>query len=116
MDNESAHLPLKPLDFGILLVLSKGEEYGYQIVKRVAEAGAGGVTLAPSNLYNVLERMIQAGLVEDRGRRAQEGRPPRRYYGITGLGRLVAAAEAARLREVLRYAGELDLIEDTGAL
>ena len=103
-------LPLKPLDFSVLLVLAEDEEYGYQIVKRIAEADAGGISLAPSNLYNVLDRMIAAGLVEDRGRRSQDARPPRRYYGITALGRDVVSAEAGRLQELVRSAARLDLL------
>ena len=108
------HLPLKPLDFSVLLVLVEHEEYGYQIVKRIAEVEVGEIRLAPSNLYNVLDRMIEAGLVEDRGRRSQDDRPPRRYYGITPLGRQVVSAEAARLREVVRLADRLDLIPERG--
>lgn len=104
------HLPLKPLDFGVLLVLVEGEEYGYQIVKRIADVDAGGIKLAPSNLYSVLDRMIDAGLVEDRGRRAEGEGPSRRYYGITELGRQVVSSEAARLDRVLLAAARLQLI------
>ena len=109
-DDVSAHLPLKPLDFSVLLVLAERDEYGYRIVKRIADEDLGGIRLAPSNLYHVLSRMIDAGLVEDRGRRAHGDRPPRRYYGITALGRSVVAGEAARLKEVIRAAARLDLI------
>jgi PadR family transcriptional regulator PadR len=109
-DDVSSQLPLKPLDFSVLLVLVEGDEYGYRIVKRIADEDLGGIRLAPSNLYHVLNRMIEAGLVEDRGRRAQDDRPPRRYYGITTLGRRVVAAEAARLEGVVRAAARLDLL------
>jgi len=109
-EDVEGHLPVKPLDFAVLLVLSEGEEYGYRIVQAIAEEAAGGIRLAPSNLYNVLDRMITAGLVEDRGRRAEGDRPPRRYYGITALGRRVATAEAARLAEVMRSVERLDLL------
>ena len=108
------HLPLKPLDFSVLLVLVEDEEYGYQMVKRIAETRAGEIRLAPSNLYNVLDRMIEAGLVEDRGRRSQDDRPPRRYYGITALGRRVVSAEASRLQAVVRSAARLDLLPEHG--
>ena len=108
----SDHLPVKPLDFSVLLVLVEREEYGYQIVKRIAEVDAGEIRLAPSNLYNVLDRMIAAGLVEDRGRRTQDDRPPRRYYGITALGRQVVSAEAARLQALVRSAARLELIQE----
>ncbi len=109
---EPGHRPLKPLDFSVLLVLAEREDYGYQIVKRIADADAGGIRLAPSNLYNVLDRMIDAGLVEDLGQRPQEARPARRYYGITEHGRQVVSAEAQRLRAVVRFAVRLDLLRE----
>jgi len=104
----SDHLPLKPLDLGILVVLSRGAEYGYRIVKELAEPEAGGIRLSPSNLYTVLDRMERAGLVADEGRRIQEDRPPRRFFGITPVGRAVLEAELARVRAVLRAAGSAD--------
>ena len=100
----SQHLPLKPLDLGILIVLDRGAEYGYEIVKRVAEAEAGGLRLSPSNLYNVLDRMVRDGLVEDRGREARKDGPPRRFFAITPLGREVLEAEMVRVREIVRAA------------
>ena len=106
----SDHLPLKPLDLGILIVLARGADYGYQIVRQLAEPEAGGIRLSPSNLYTVLDRMERAGLVEDLGRRPQEDRPPRRFFGITALGRAVLEAELVRMRAVVRAAG----VGDTG--
>jgi len=108
------HLPLKPLDFSVLLVLAEGEEYGYRIVQRISEDAGGAIRLAPSNLYGVLDRMMSAGLVEDRGRRAHGDRPPRRYYGITLLGRAVVSAEVGRLQRMVRAAARLDLVPDRG--
>ncbi len=104
----ASHLPVKPLDLGILIVLERGRDYGYQIVKRVAEPAAGGLRLSPSNLYHVLDRMIRDGLVEDLGREARDDGPPRRFFGITPLGRAVLDAELARVRAVVRAAGTAD--------
>ncbi len=98
----SDHLPLKPLDMGILVVLSERADYGYQIVKRIQRPEAGGLRLAPSNLYNVLDRMIRTGLVEDLGRESRADGPPRRFFGISALGRDVLAAEMVRVGAVLR--------------
>lgn len=106
----SGHRPLKPLDFSVLLVLAQQEDYGYRIVQRIAEPEAGGVRLAPTNLYNVLDRMIDAGLVQDLGTRREGSRPVRRYYGITDLGRERVAAEARRLAVVLASAERLNLL------
>lgn len=107
------HLPLKAPDLAILLVLSRGPSYGYGIVKSVAEASAGAVHMAPGNLYQVLDRMLTAGLV----REAEADEVPatdddgrRRWYVITGLGRRVAEAEAHRLDTVLGTARSLGLL------
>jgi DNA-binding PadR family transcriptional regulator len=106
------HLPLKALDFSVLLVLSEGEQYGYGLVKRIAEAEAGGIRLAPSNLYYVLDRMMAAGLVEETeaGADGEEDDRRRRWYRITTLGRRVLEAEAERLSAVVRTAERLRLV------
>lgn len=112
-----SHLPLKPLDFAILLVLAREPSYGYGMVKAVSDESAGAIRLAPGNLYQVLDRMIGAGLV----REAETGEIPiedederRHYYALTGLGRRVAAAEASRLRAVMGTADALGLVPEGG--
>lgn len=104
--------PMKPLEFSVLLVLAEGEEYGYGIVKRIAEDAAGRIRLAPSNLYYVLDRMMAGGLVEEAetGGDATADAVRRRYYRITPAGRVAAAEEARRLAEVVRTAERLDLV------
>lgn len=109
MSEVADHLPLKALDLSLLMVLSEGPDYGYGLVKRIAEADMGAITLAPSNLYYVLDRMMKAGLVDEaedvEGGDGDDDR--RQYYRITALGRRVAAAEASRLSEVVRTARRL---------
>jgi DNA-binding PadR family transcriptional regulator len=100
------HLPLKPLELSVLLVLCEGPEYGYGIVQRIADEDMGAIRLAPSNLYYVLDRMLTAGLVTEAGTEEPSGGAVRRrYYAITPLGRSVAEAEAGRLAAVVRTAG-----------
>ncbi|MGH7577002.1 MAG: PadR family transcriptional regulator [Longimicrobiales bacterium] len=94
-------LPLKPLEFSILLALAEADRYGYDIVKRIAERSGGGVKLAPGNLYQVLDRLIDGALIEPK-RRPDRSNERRRYYGITAFGRRVMAAEAARLEGVMQ--------------
>jgi DNA-binding PadR family transcriptional regulator len=107
------HLPLRPLDFSLLLVLSEGDEYGYGLVKRIAEHEAGAIRLAPSNLYYVLDRMMNAGLVTELdGTEADEDGARRRWYRITALGRRVLAAEAKRLAAVVKTAERLRLVTE----
>lgn len=107
-DDPTELLPLKPLEFSILVALSEEERYGYALSKRLAEDALGAIALAPGNLYQVLDRMIERGLIEERDRTdPEDGR--RRWYGVTPWGRRVAAAEAARLRAVVRTADGLGL-------
>jgi DNA-binding PadR family transcriptional regulator len=103
-------LPLKPLEFAILVALAEGESYGYGIVKRIGERSGGGVRLAPGNLYQVLDRLIGAELIEAVVGEVSERR---RYYGLTRFGRRVASAEAARLRDLLHTAEVLDLLPES---
>ena len=93
-------LPLRPLEFSILLVLSRDEQYGYALAKMLAEDEHGSIRLAPGNLYQVLDRMIRAGLVREAARRPAAGarNERRRYYAITELGLDVASLEADRIR------------------
>jgi DNA-binding PadR family transcriptional regulator len=102
-------LPLRPLEFSILLALAEEDRYGYDIVKRIAERSGGGVRLAPGNLYQVLDRLIDAGVIETRMRRDQQDER-RRYYGITAFGQRVVAAEAARLEELMRTVRDLAIL------
>jgi DNA-binding PadR family transcriptional regulator len=106
-------LPLKPLEFSILVALVDEEHYGYALAGRLARQDMGAIRLAPGNLYHVLDRMIAAGLVEERVRADLEDER-RRWYGITSWGRAVAAAEAARLRALLATAERLALAPEGG--
>ena len=102
-------LPLKPLDFSILITLAEGEQYGYSLAKRLAEQGSGAIRLPPSNLYHVLDRLIAAGLIRSTG--TDDAADERRqYFAITPFGRRAAAAEARRLRYVMETAERLNLL------
>lgn len=111
--NASGHrLPLTALDLQILLVLAQGDLYGYAIMKAL-EAQSEGI-LAPGigSLYRVLGRLMDLGWVEETdaspGKEGESHRgKPRRYYGLTDLGRGVAADEIRRLGKVVRQAEAL---------
>jgi DNA-binding PadR family transcriptional regulator len=91
-----AHLPLRPGEFFVLAVLRAGPLHGYGIVQEVTARTLGRIRLRPGNLYRVLDRMMERGLVEVAERRpSREDDDERRtYYRCTGLGRRVAVAEA----------------------
>jgi DNA-binding PadR family transcriptional regulator len=97
------YLPLTTAEFQILLSLAGGELHGYAIMQDVAAATQGKVRLGPGTLYRSIKGLLVAGLIEERGDRPDPALDDerRRYYQLTNLGRRVAAAEAARLDELV---------------
>ena len=98
---ESSNGPLKPAELFVLAVLRNGPLHGYGLVQEVALLSQGRIRIRPGNLYRVLDRMLERGLLEIDGRRT-EGDERRTYYRITALGRRVAHAEAQLLAAVVR--------------
>lgn len=106
-------LPLKPVVFQVLLSLADGERHGYAIVQDIADRSSARMQIEPGNLYRTLRFMLDVGLIDESDRRpapdADDER--RRYYRITAFGRRVAAAEAARLVEVVADARARNLLK-----
>lgn len=98
-----SHLPLKPVDLQLLLVLAEGERHGYALVQAVEERTDGLVALDPGNLYRLLKRLLAEGLVAESERRpaADLAGERRRYYRLTALGDRVLAAELRRLQALV---------------
>lgn len=98
--------PLTPAVFHILLAIADGEKHGYGIMQEVSARTGGKVVLGPGTLYGTINRMLEAGLIEESGERGDPalGDERRRYYRITRAGRRAAVAEAERLHELLRVA------------
>jgi DNA-binding PadR family transcriptional regulator len=103
MSDARRFLPLKPVEFVLLLVLVEGEQHGYALAGEIAARTEDLVRLAPGNLYRVIRRLEDDGLIAESGRRPapELDDERRRYYRITPLGADVAAAEARRLRALL---------------
>jgi len=103
-----ARLPLKGRVFAILLLLAEAPRHGYAIMRELQASGAEPLPPGPATLYRTLRDMQEDGLITSRqGALEDSGGPPRRYYALSGFGRRVAAAEAARLRGLVRRAGAL---------
>jgi len=98
-------LPLRPVEFHILLSLTAGERHGYGIIQDIVERGDAPVPDV-GTMYRALARMVEAALIEASARRpAPDADDERRnYYRITALGRRVAEAEARRLAALTRAA------------
>jgi len=75
-------------------------------MKGVTGGSEGTVRLGPGTLYGALKRLLEDGLVEEAGERAdpEQRDERRRYYRLTSVGRSVARAEAERLDALVRVA------------
>ena len=105
-------LPLRPVEFDILLSLAVGERHGYGIIQ---DAEARGDAPAPDvgTLYRALRRLQDQRFIEASGKRpARDLDDDRRnYYRITSLGLRVARAEARRVAALARAARIGGLLE-----
>jgi DNA-binding PadR family transcriptional regulator len=105
-------LPLRPVEFEVLLSLAAGERHGYGIIQ---DADARGLARPPDvgTLYRALRRMEDQGLIRASERRqaADAGDERRNYYRITPLGLRVARAEARRFAALARAARIGGLLE-----
>ena len=99
----ASFLPLRPVDFVLLLSLVDAEQHGYALAREIADRTEGVVQLGAGNLYRVIKRLLEDGLVAQAARRAlpRDDDERRVYYRITPLGARVAALEAQRLRTLL---------------
>jgi DNA-binding PadR family transcriptional regulator len=97
------HLPLRQVEFHILLSLASGERHGYGIIQDIE---ARGETSVPDvgTMYRALARMVESGLIEAATRRSASdvGDERRNYYRITDAGLRAARAEARRLEVLMR--------------
>ena len=71
-----SYLPLKAVDFHVLLVLTGHELHGYGIVKEIESRSGGRLRLEPGNLYRYIRRLVQEGMIEAAARRASSCRIP----------------------------------------
>jgi DNA-binding PadR family transcriptional regulator len=99
-------MPLRPIEFHILLALAGDERHGYAILQEVAALTDGELQPEPGTLYRALHRMLKDQWVAESARRpaADVDDERRRYYRLTPLGRRVAAAEADRLSRLVSAA------------
>ena len=67
-------LPLRPVQFHILISLSEGDRHGYGIIRDTTDRSGGEVRLEMGTLYRALHRMLGAGLVAESDERAKVGK------------------------------------------
>ena len=104
-------LPLRPVEFHVLLSLADGDRHGYGIMQDARERGETVPDVG--TLYRALARMVDQGWIEAAGSKSDRNADDERrnYYRITDFGMRVARAEARRLEALTRAARIGGLLE-----
>lgn len=76
------------LQYCVLALLREEERYGFDIVRALGETD--GMVTGEGTIYPLLSRLRRDKLVETTWRESTSG-PPRRYYRLTGDGRVALA-------------------------
>ena len=115
--NLASFLPLTPVSFEILLALAAGELHGYAIMLDVERRTSGAISLHAGSLYRALNRLLEAGLIEELEERPspETDDERRRYYRLTPKGLEVARGEARRLELQVEAARQRRLLPGGGS-
>jgi PadR family transcriptional regulator, regulatory protein PadR len=90
---ERSQLLRGTLDAAVLAVVAAEDGYGYDVLRRLRDAGLADV--GDASVYGTLRRLYRAGALTTYVMPSDEG-PHRRYYGINDRGReLLDEARAA---------------------
>lgn len=83
IDNLKSQMRKGILEYCVLLLLDSGDFYASEIISRMKEAH---LIVVEGTLYPLLTRLKNDGLLAYRWEESRSG-PPRKYYGLTPLGR-----------------------------
>jgi DNA-binding PadR family transcriptional regulator len=91
-----AATPLKPVEFLVLVVLAGGPLHGYGIVQEIDARTGGRVRLRPGDVYRVIYRLGERGLLQESGRRVATAEAKMLTDVAAALVSRTAGGEAAR--------------------
>lgn len=83
LENTKAQMRKGVLEFCILSIISEGEIYPGDIIKRLK---ASELIVKEGTIYPLLSRLKNAKLLDYNWQESTQG-PPRKYYHITSLGK-----------------------------
>jgi DNA-binding PadR family transcriptional regulator len=92
---------MTPAVVHVLLALAGGERHGYAILKDVQERAGSRLRFGPGTIYGTLQRLMEAGWVEEASPPAADDDQRRRYYRMTRDGRTALRSEVDRLGALL---------------
>ena len=92
----------------VLSALKRGNAHGFEILKRLEDAGEGALKLKEGSLYPALYRLETAGMIRGEWESDDARRGPRRrVYRLTSKGRRRLDAARAEFRHFSRVVGQI---------
>ena len=91
----------------VLSLLSRGDRYGYEISKEVADLTDGYFDFKQGFLYSTLRRLEHSRLIEGYWRSSDSRGPNRKYYRICDIGRAKLDASLRTWDEFVRHLGSV---------
>jgi PadR family transcriptional regulator PadR len=90
-----------------LACLERGQAHGFEILRRLDEAGCGALRLKEGSLYPALYRLEKAGLIQSAWQDGPDHLrgPRRRVYRLTRKGRRHLVAERAEWQRFVNVIG-----------
>jgi PadR family transcriptional regulator, regulatory protein PadR len=90
-----------------LAVLEQGEAHGFEILRRLEQAGSGALRLKEGSLYPALYRLEEAGLIQSAWEKGNRPGPRRRIYRLTRKGSRRLAAGRQEWRRFVLVMGNI---------
>jgi DNA-binding PadR family transcriptional regulator len=117
-NDPEGHLPLSPAVFHILLALADEERHGYGIMQEVKRRTDGKVRLGAGTLYGAIKRLLEKGIIAERGERPDPGlnEERRRYYRLTDFGQRVLRVDVSRLNQLVQQARAKEVLLEIASL
>ncbi len=88
---------LTPLALHILVALSDGPRHGYAVIRDIEERTSGALNLRSGTLYVALQRLSDAGMIEEVAAPPESTDARRKYFALTPAGRGAAMREMRSL-------------------
>ncbi|MCW2940194.1 MAG: PadR family transcriptional regulator [Actinomycetia bacterium] len=98
------------LDLAVLAVLDERDSYGYDVVRRLRDAGLEEV--GDASVYGTLRRLFRAGALNSYVVPSEEG-PHRKYYGLNETGRIMLSTSTKTWGAFARTMN--DLLDERGS-
>ena len=105
IDDWRSQIKRGTLEFSILLMISQGPCYGYEIISRLERRPI--LAAKESTVYPLLRRLLGEGYLTSIWQESSQGLPPRKYYAVTERGMDYLAAMSGEWESLLEAINEI---------